>query len=1298
MSRKSIFISVILVLVVVILLLLVLPAMASSSGQQPNPPERTRPDQYSYHGKEDIYFRSPLTPPTVGSISIDTPVEQWSRMTFETYTDIGADWDITIGNGDFSNLFNLTNNGGIDDIQPRLNRGCTQVAFASYQGTNYEIYTINVDASHLTRLTLDGTDDVLPVWSPDGTRIAFQSYRDGNAEVYVMNADGSGPINLTNSSDYDGEPSWSPDGSKIAFTSRRTGGYRIYVMNADGSNPVMLSQQAYSETPVWSPDGSQIGYDADSDNDLWQELWSMNANGSLQTLRADPGNNHTYWTSGWSPDGLWLLYTEVSMINYYGNWYWDYASLKKISNDGQSYVINSGRGVDWFLDWTTSDSLPPITGMNTLYSTLPYQFTVSWWGQDNWAGISSFEVQVRDGQFGTWTDWQAWTPDTSAIFTGLGGHDYFFRTRGRDNASNIQPWPADYQTHAMVEIAPPISKINQIEPLIRGNQVTLTWMGSDVGGSGIAFYDIQFMDSATGQWENWLMETPLISEVFSGEPGHTYYFRSRATDMATNVETWPDGNGDTTTTFFSWLTAGTAHDNTGSPVSDMDLSIDPEALVINPSDRDGKYSAYLGSNPPVKTITWLNAKYGELPATDFGTQDANVDVYLPPSDNIVKDFGFESGNLPGDWQAGGDFTPVLTTTSYHSGDYAALLGTPPTMSSMGFIDNMTIGDADPLFIDRLGGVHIASTTTTNWEAGVSYAHRLPDGVWQTPEFVYDPPDSELKVDLVVDDDLNVHMLIQMYNGILYTMRDPAGNWTAPQQILSSYDLIGMKIDHLSTIHALFTNGTTQSYARYEIGGEWEIKNVPGMEYPLETAFSTGPLGEFHLAWSGGDQSILHYMVHLPDGSWTSPVTFTRPAYTNYLDMVLDSAGQPHIIWTAHYQTTQLMYTTRNLDGSWVSPRDISSGYSSYIPKLLIDRHDTLYAIWITDVPTNQVYFSQKSMQDDWTQPINISQISLTSYNVQAAVATNGDIFVAWVDYTNHWDMYYVRMQAGIWGPPVLLASAQFQGFSPKVAADDLDGAFIGWSVNYPNIQFRYINTQPLPMSGDAWLSQSLTIPVSMTHPTLSFLASLYGVSDVSGSEFSVRVSTDAADSIIYSSTTPSTWEHDWFDVTSWSGQEITLTFQLTENAGFPPASALLDEVTIGEAHSDVWLDLSGGTLIAHPGDRFDYQLQYGNHGGVIASNSVITMTLPLGLSLVDASFPPQVIGNQLVWQLGDLPASSDNAVIYVTVEVDASAPMLQTVQTSVEIATSSHELEKLNNTSQSATYLAYLQILPIIRR
>src|SRR5918993_1993928 len=53
---------------------------------------------------------------------------------------------------------------------------------------DYEVFTMNPDATGLTQLTKNTADDANPSFSSDGSVVVFTSQRDGNQEIYSMSS------------------------------------------------------------------------------------------------------------------------------------------------------------------------------------------------------------------------------------------------------------------------------------------------------------------------------------------------------------------------------------------------------------------------------------------------------------------------------------------------------------------------------------------------------------------------------------------------------------------------------------------------------------------------------------------------------------------------------------------------------------------------------------------------------------------------------------------------------------------------------------------------------------------------------------------------------------------------------------------------------------------------------------------------------------------------------------------------------------------------------------------------------
>jgi len=163
----------------------------------------------------------------------------------------------------------------------------SRLAFAksSTQGdiTDSDIYLVDADGTGLVNLTGHlGTFDTGPAWSPDGERIVFASAGD----LFLIDVDGTHATRLTEDPEAHGDPAWSPDGAQIAFTCDRGGSNEICVVNADGTGLLQLTYDAAgSRDPVWSPDGTQIAFRRHYTTPLPYEtfhsaVFLMNADGS----------------------------------------------------------------------------------------------------------------------------------------------------------------------------------------------------------------------------------------------------------------------------------------------------------------------------------------------------------------------------------------------------------------------------------------------------------------------------------------------------------------------------------------------------------------------------------------------------------------------------------------------------------------------------------------------------------------------------------------------------------------------------------------------------------------------------------------------------------------------------------------------------------------------------------------------------------------------------------------------------------------------------------------------------------
>ena len=265
-----------------------------------------------------------------------------------------------------------------------------KIIFQSTQGSDgftNDLYVMDADGKHQTRLTDDPGDDTSALWSPQGGKIAFLSNRRGSGyEVYLMNADGSSQHPLR-----DAIPvcpfsfEWSPDGTRLAYSD----GSDVYVVEVDGTNaPVNVSGNKPAGTsdssPAWSPDGGRLVVRNSANCGGCSDLHVLNAfdGGDRIALSTGPG-----FDAGprWSPSGTLIAYegdrggrgiyvtnadgtgTEVKVSGAVGSfgpasWCSDGSRLAFLSDAGNVHVVKSdGTGL-------VSVSDVPASGGNLFWS------------------------------------------------------------------------------------------------------------------------------------------------------------------------------------------------------------------------------------------------------------------------------------------------------------------------------------------------------------------------------------------------------------------------------------------------------------------------------------------------------------------------------------------------------------------------------------------------------------------------------------------------------------------------------------------------------------------------------------------------------------------------------------------------------------------------------------------------------------------------------------------------------------------------------------------------------------------
>lgn len=208
------------------------------------------------------------------------------------------------------------------------------------------------------------------------------------------------------------------------------------------------------------------------------------------------------------------------------------------NEDGRDDFVTANMQGDNLSVMLNTTDFPPVSHVEALPAiSNQTSFDVSWIGHDPAGTVANYDIYVSDNS-GSYTRWLTGTTDTSATFTGVSGHTYRFYSRAHDTTGSIEAAPNQPDAQVFVDAIAPVSSVTALPAYGNSASFTVSWSGSDTGGTGIASYDIYVSDN-DGGYTLWKNATTSTSATYSGADGHTYTFYSRARDVAGNLEAAP---------------------------------------------------------------------------------------------------------------------------------------------------------------------------------------------------------------------------------------------------------------------------------------------------------------------------------------------------------------------------------------------------------------------------------------------------------------------------------------------------------------------------------------------------------------------------------------------------------------------------------------------------------------------------------------------------------------------------------------------------------------------------------------
>lgn len=968
--------------------------------------------------------------------------------------------------------------------------------------------------------------------------IAFQSYRDSTWEIYqAFNVDKEYPpvARLTNDTWYDGEPSFNQGCSLITFTSERDGNPEIYILNVANGGIQRLSWNAAADySPVWSYDDANIVFVSERDGN--PEIYTMARDGSsLLRITNDPSVD---FSPTYSPDGNQIAWLRV-LDSQYG-------IIVVANRDGSNpHTVGVPLRFVYDLIWSGNGS----------YFAFDYDGNLNGWNELAMMNVDGSNLHTlwnpgveKEAWAGSWSVTSAYIFYSYLRYTLYQDQYYIYRVDTYKfnlnmGASYIFIDKFDFdQSACPTDTSIPQSWVAPLPYYSRADGFWIGWKAFDPGPADIYRTMINYRLNTSSDWVYWIGSAETVGiRIFAASPGQTVYFQSQAEDWAQHYELWPGGNGDTSTNLFSWMLHGTVTDPRGGTLPGATIQLSPTAWNSLGSATDGHYMAYLATSGEHQFTCQL-AGYAELPASSLELQrDEQFNTYLLPGNNWLDNGGFEDSRDPfDDWQLSSEpDTPVLDRG--HSGTYSARLGMPCE---------------PPCFTEAL----------------------------EFPDITH----TEQEATIAADQFGNVHIL---YEYRIYLMRDAQGTWHEPETIGNLGDpgnssmRPALAVDSQGGLHAIVVGADVSIEYYYKpVGGSWELQHdLAGGSSATNPTISVNHLGTVFITYR--DSFKTYYLVRQASGIWNMPQVLASPTSFAWAQTV-DPAGNFHVV-AQHSGLT--VYHRFLPDGTEVFQNIVSQ--EAHLPISLAAGVDETLHLILQDVEYGAPwYYLTRSPNDIWAIPQTLED-KLTDASM--VVDSNGTVHVLGLDrFDVTYPVYYYRKNADeayFWRTFAFPGS--YSG-DISLAVDSQDSLHTAWGDWFI---LKYRETMLWSAESPIWLATDVSVPINAHQPTFSFMYRLESSQNVQP-VFEVSVTddhntSDASTSLSFPQSND--WTLGWIDLQPWVGQNVTITFYLSQPVGTLPSFAWIDSASAGEwltpavtGVNPTWLDAWSGGWLTITGSNF----------------------------------------------------------------------------------------------------------------